>query len=134
MTRFVIDAPVAIRLVTDDATPAAGHALLAPTLIRSQALALLYASVREGKSDERTAKKILDDIRSLRIRLLGDRLLQSVALDIACRLDLPDTNGAEYIALTKLQADAFVTFDKALSAAAGTVVSTASVSDVLRQA
>ncbi|MEU7915904.1 hypothetical protein [Microbispora bryophytorum] len=40
MTRFVVDAPVAIRLATGASALPAGHALLAPTLPRSQALAM----------------------------------------------------------------------------------------------
>lgn len=132
MTRFVIDAPVAIQLATDGATIAADHALLAPTLLRSQALALVYASVRQGESDERIARTVLDGIRSLRIRLLGDRVLQAVAWDVARTLDWPDTYKAEYIALTQLQADALVTFDKELSDAASTLVRIAPLAEVLQ--
>lgn len=132
MTRFVIDAPVAIRLAADRSEIPAGHALLAPTLMRSQALALLYGSVRRGETDERAAKKILDGIRALRVRLLGDRVLQAVAWEVAATLGWPDTYKAEYIALTRLQADALVTFDDELAGAAGTLVTTASLADVLR--
>lgn len=132
MTRFVIDAPVAIQLAADGAIIPADHALVAPTLLRSQALALLYDSVRQGKLDEHTAKKTLDGIRSLRIRLLGDRVLQGLAWDIAGRLNWPDTYRAEYIALTRLQADALVTFDKELSEAASTLVPVAPLAEVLK--
>jgi predicted nucleic acid-binding protein len=131
MTRFVVDAPVAIQLAADGATIPADHALVAPALLRSQALALLYDSVRQGKIDERTAKKTLDGIRSLRIRLLGDRVLQALAWDVARTLDWPDTYKAEYIALTRLQADALVTFDKELSGAASTLVTVAPLTEVL---
>jgi hypothetical protein len=54
------------------------HSLAAPTLLRSQALALVYESVYRGEIDERTGRKVLDDIRGLRIRLLGDRVLQDM--------------------------------------------------------
>ncbi|GAA2869009.1 hypothetical protein GCM10010517_28940 [Streptosporangium fragile] len=132
MTRFVIDAPVAIRLATDGPAIPAGHALLAPTLLRSQALALVYGSVRRGDTDERTARKILDGIRSLGIRLLGDRVLQSVAWEVARTLGWPDTYRAEYIALTRLQADALVTFDDELAEAASTLVTTAPLTEMLQ--
>lgn len=131
MTRFVIDAPVAIRLATDGPVIPADHALLAPTLLRSQVLALVYGSVRRGDTDERTARRILDGIRSLRIRLLGDRVLQSVAWEVAHTLGWPDTYRAEYIALTRLRADALVTFDNELADAAGTLVKTALLTEVL---
>lgn len=130
MTRFVIDAPVAIELATNGPAVAADHALLAPTLLRSQVLALVYDSVRQGTRDERTAKRVLDGIRSLRIRLLGDRVLQAVAWEVARTLDWPDTYKAEYIALTRLQADALVTFDKELVDAARTLVATATLADL----
>jgi predicted nucleic acid-binding protein len=132
MTRFVIDAPVAITLVTEGSAIPADHALLAPTLMRSQVLALMYASVREGKTDQRTARDVLDGIRSLRIRLLGDRSMQSVAWDVARTLDWSDTYQAEYVALTRLQADALVTLDGKLAKAARDLVRVAPVAEVLR--
>jgi predicted nucleic acid-binding protein len=134
MTRFVIDAPVAIQLAADRAVVAPDHQLLAPTLLRSQALALLYASVRQGTTDERTAKRTLDAIRSLRVRLLGDRVLQGKAWDIARALNWPDTYRAEYIALTGLQADALVTSDAEFASAASSLVAVAPLADLLAPA
>jgi predicted nucleic acid-binding protein len=131
MTRFVIDAPVAIHLAADGATIPGQHRLVAPTLLRSQALALVYGSVRHGETDERTAKRILDGIRALNIRLLGDRSMQDRAWKIAESLDWPDTYQAEYVALTQLQADELATFDTQLSAAARTLVSTVSPAELL---
>jgi hypothetical protein len=91
MTVFVIDAPVAIDLATGGATVPPEHSLAAPTLLRSQALALVYESVRRGEIDQRSGRKVLDDIRGLRIRLLGDRSLQDHAWRIAAKLNWPDT-------------------------------------------
>ncbi|SBS70571.1 conserved hypothetical protein [uncultured Mycobacterium sp.] len=132
MTTFVIDAPVAIELATTRASIPPEHSLAAPTLLRSQALALVYGSVHRGEIDERTGRKILDDIRGLRIRLLGDRSLHDHAWRIAARLNWPDTYRAEYIALTQLQADALATADKDLAAAARGFVETVSPTDILR--
>jgi hypothetical protein len=78
MTTFVIDAQVAINLATDGAT-------IPPQ--RSQTLALVYESVHRGAIDERTGRKILDDIRGLRIRLLGDRSLQDHAWRLAAQAE-----------------------------------------------
>ena len=100
MTIFVIDAPVAIDLATGGATIPPEHSLAAPTLLRSQARALVYESVRRGEIDERIGRKVLDDIRGLRIRLLGDRTLQDRAWRIAAKLNWPDTYRAEYIEAT----------------------------------
>jgi hypothetical protein len=52
------------------------------------------------------ADRQLSYVRALRIRLLGDRVLQNVAWRIADTLGWPDTFDAENIALTRLQADA----------------------------
>jgi predicted nucleic acid-binding protein len=132
MTTFVIDAPVAIELATKGATIPPEHSLAAPTLLRSQALALVYGSVHRGEIDERTGRKILDDIRGLRIRLLGDRSLQDHAWRIAAKLNWPDTYRAEYIALTQLQADALATADEELATGARGFVETLSPADILR--
>jgi predicted nucleic acid-binding protein len=66
-------------------------------------------------------------VRALRLRLLGDRVLHSVAWKIADQLGSPGTFDAEYLALTQLQADAFVTLDKSLIRAARGIVPTASI-------
>ena len=132
MTTFVIDAQVAINLATEGVTIPPDHSLTAPTLLRSQALALVYESVHRGEIDERTGRKILDDIRGLRIRFLGDRSLEDHAWRLAAKLNWPDIHQAEYIALTQLQADALVTLDDKLAAAARALVKTASPADILR--
>ena len=132
MTTFVIDARVAIDLATGGAPIPSEHSLTAPTLLRSQVLALVYESVHRGEIDERTGRTILDDIRGLRIRFLGDRSLEDHAWRLAAKLNWPDIHQAEYIALTQLQADALVTLDDELAAAARAFVKTASPADILR--
>ena len=132
MTIFVVDAQVAIDLAIEGAIIPPEHSLTAPTLLRSQALALVYASVRRGELNERTGRNVLDRIRGLRIRLLGDRSLQDHAWRIAAQLNWPDTYQAEYIALTQLQADALATADGKLAEAARKFVKIASPSDILR--
>ena len=80
----------------------------------------------------RPNRKVLDDIRGLRIRLLGDRALQDHAWRIAAKLNWPDTYQAEYIALTQLQALALATADRKLAAAARAFVETVSPAGILR--
>ncbi|MHA3022322.1 type II toxin-antitoxin system VapC family toxin [Mycobacterium sp. BMJ-28] len=132
MTTFVIDAPVAIDLARGGVTIPAQHSLTAPTLLRSQVLALVYGAARRGEIDERAGRKILNDIRRLRIRFLGDRSLEDHAWRVAAKLNWPDIGQAEYIALTQLQADALVTSDDELASAAREFVTTASMDDILR--
>lgn len=115
MTRYVIGPDVALRLARDEAAISETHQVLAPTLLRSQLLSLLYQAVRRGELTKKDAARQLDYVRGLRMRLLGDRVLQNVAWQVADRLGWPDTFAAEYVALTQLQADAFVTLDLELA-------------------
>jgi len=111
----VIGPDVALRLANDEAVVAVEHQLVAPTLLRSQLLSLLYRAVRDGELTKKDADRRLDYVRGLRMRLLGDRVLQQVAWKIADQLGWPDTLDAEYVALTQLQADAFITLDAKLA-------------------
>ncbi len=133
MTRYVIGPDVALQLAQREAQIAEGHVLLAPTLLRSQLLALLYRSVQAGAMTKKEADGHLAYVRGLRLRLLGDRVLQNVAWQLAAELGWPDTLDAEYIALTRLQADAFVTLDGELAAAVKGLVVVASYDELVRQ-
>jgi predicted nucleic acid-binding protein len=130
MTRYVIDPGVALRLAADEAT-VGGHQLVAPTLLRSQTLSLLYGQVRRGELTKKDADRRLDHLRSLRIRLLGDRVLQGNAWKVADKLGWADTFTAEYVALTQLQADAFVTLDDDLAAVVRDLVAVAGIDALL---
>ena len=65
------------------------------------------------------------------IRLLGDAVLRRRAWDLANQLGWSSTYNAEYVALTQLQADAFITLDAELARSVEGVVETASI-DALR--
>ena len=130
MTRYVIGPDVALLLAERRAKIPAQHRLLAPTLLRSQVLAQLFADVMRGALPRTEADHRLDYLRGLRIRLLGDRALQQVAWKFAAELGWTDTFVAEYLALTKLQADALVTRDSELGRIASRVVAVASMEDL----
>ena len=130
----MIGPDVALHLAQLQAVIPAEHQLLAPTLMRSQVLTQLYILVRRGELDRKAAERQLDHLRGLRVRLLGDRVLQSLAWKIADQLGWSDTFVAEYIALTQLQADAFVCMDPALARAVGNTVTVASIDDLLDSA
>jgi predicted nucleic acid-binding protein len=134
MTRYVIDAGAAILLAGDEREIAEEHELLGPTLLRSQALSLLHAAVSRGELTKEVAESRLDRIGGMRIRLLGDRVLRNKAWKVADRLGWSDTFDAEYVALTLLQADAFITLDADLAESVAGIVQTASIEDVLRRA
>jgi predicted nucleic acid-binding protein len=130
MSRYVIRPDVAIALARDEAVIREEHELLAPTLLRSQVLSLLYRAVRDGELSQQEAENAIGYVRRLKLLLLGDRVLQSVAWDMADQLDWPDTLDAEYVALTRLQADALVTLDERLAHAARRLVPVASIDDL----
>ncbi len=134
MTRYLITPEVALRLARDEAVIPSEHQLVAPTLLRSQLLSLLYQAVQRGEFTRKEAARQLDYVRAQRIRLLGDRVVQNIAWKIADDLGWSDTFDAEYIALAQLHADAFVTLDRRLAEAVRGLVTVAPVEDLLRPA
>ncbi|MDN3495183.1 hypothetical protein QL996_04530 [Planococcus sp. APC 4015] len=117
MTRFAIDAPTALRLIDDDRMPAGGNSLVAPAILRSDALSMLYRAVRSGDLDERAGRDALDKLAALKVRLLADRVSRATAWKLAAHHDWDDTHRAEYLAVAVLQADALITGDDVLAAA-----------------
>ena len=127
MTRFVIDCPTLLRIAAGEVEVAANHRLVAPTLVRSQALATLYEAARRGEISAAEGLERVRRINSLRVRFLGDKVLQQQAWKVAGELGWETTYDAEYVALTRLQADAFVTSDPDLARAVSGMVETATV-------
>jgi predicted nucleic acid-binding protein len=133
MTRFVVDAGVVLHLVGDGIEVADEHELLAPTLLRSQTLSQLHEAVQRGEIAADAARERLTRVGRMPIRLLGDAVLRRRAWELADRLGWAETYDAEYVALTQLQADAFVTLDAKLARSVEGIVPTAPV-DALRRA
>lgn len=131
MARFVVDCGVVLRLVSEGIEVQAEHELLAPTLLRSQTLSALYEAAYRGEIQPDVALERHARIRAMRIRLLGDAVLQRRAWQVAAQLGWAETYTAEYIALTQLQADAFVTLDTKLARSVEGLVPTATI-DALR--
>jgi predicted nucleic acid-binding protein len=133
VTRFVVDCGVVLRLVSEGIDVGAEHELFAPTLLRSQTLSALHEAVHAGELTEDVAVERLARIQALPIRLLGDAVLRRNAWRLADQLGWASTYDAEYVALTKLQADALVTLDAQLARQVEGIVPTASI-DALRTA
>jgi predicted nucleic acid-binding protein len=115
MTRYAIDALTAVRLVRERVVVSSEHPLVAPNVLRSHALSMIYRSVRDGETSQDDARAMLERITTMRIRLLGDRVSRATAWRIAEQLDWSDTPDAEYVAVAQLQADVFVTGDPELA-------------------
>src|SRR5262249_9130771 len=127
MTRFVVDCGVVLRLASEGIEVAPEHELLAPTLLRSQTLAALHEAVHKGELEADVALERLARIGAMPIRLLGDAVLRRNAWRFADELGWAETYAAEYVALTKLQADAFVTLDEELARRLDGIVPTATI-------
>jgi predicted nucleic acid-binding protein len=128
MARYVIDAPTLLHLVAEGAVINHEHQLVAPTLIRSEALSLLLAAVRRGEITDAVALDRHERLTALKMRLLNDRVSRRTAWQIARQHNWATTFEAEYVAVTKLQADALVTVDADMAAKAAAVVAVAPVS------
>ena len=127
MTRFVVDSSAVLHLASSDTEVPAKHKLLAPTLLRSQTLSDLHEAVQRGEIAAEVARDHLARIGRMPIRLLGDAVLRRRAWELADRLGWAQTYNAEYVALTQLQADAFITLDKELARSVKGIVETASI-------
>ena len=132
MTRFVVDPSAVLHLVRAGIEVDPEHELLAPTLLRSQTLSVLHEAVQRGEMPADGARDLLERIWQLPIRLLGDAVLRRNAWQVADRLGWAETYDAEYVALTLLQADAFVTMDEDLARQLDGIVTTAPI-DALRR-
>jgi len=127
MTRFVVDAGAILHLASTDMEVVGTHKLLAPTLVRSQTLSALHEAVHRGDVPADVARERLRRIGRMPIRFLGDAVLRRRAWDLADRFGWASTYDAEYIALTQLQADAFVTLNADLARRVEGIVAVASL-------
>ena len=125
MARYVLDPRTVLRVVADERTVAPAHQIVAPNTIRSDALGLLLTAVRAGDLGEKEALATHTRVTELRMRLLGDRVSRSTAWQLARDHDWDTLRWAEYLAVTRLQADALVAGDAELAALAAGIVSVA---------
>jgi predicted nucleic acid-binding protein len=122
VTRFAIDAPTLLRIVTEEVAVDPGPQLVAPNSIRSDALTLLLGQVRRGELTDKRARELHTRLTELKIRTLGDRVSRWTSFQIAREQGWETTYAAEYLAVTKLQADALVTVDEELARKAEGIV------------
>src|SRR6476659_6171925 len=127
MTRFVVDCDTLLGIAAGEIEVAAEHQLVAPTLVRSQALAALYEAARRGEISAAEGIERVTRINSLKVRFLGDKVLQRTAWRVADELGWETTYDAEFVALTQLHAAAFVTSDSKLARAVSGVIETAPI-------
>ena len=127
----MIDAPTLLHLVDAGLQVDPAHQLVAPNSVRSEALELLLGDVRAGKRTEASALEVHERMTAVKMRLLGDRVSRRAAWQLAREHGWSVLREAEYLAITRLQADALVTIDPDLASAARDVVMVAAISDLL---
>jgi predicted nucleic acid-binding protein len=132
LTRFVIDCETLLRIAAGEIEVTGEHRLVAPTLVRSQALSTLYEAARRGEISAEEGIERVTRINSLKVRFLGDKVLQRKAWKVADQLGWETTFDAEFVALAQLQADVFVTSNSDLARAVSGLVKTATI-DALRK-
>jgi predicted nucleic acid-binding protein len=130
VTKFVVDASAVLHLASEGIVVGPEHELLAPTLLRSQVLSTLHEAVQRGDLTDDVARDRLAKVNRIKIRLLGDAVMRRKAWELADQLGWWETFGAEYVALTQLQADALVTLNSDFAHAVEGVVKVASVDDL----
>ena len=128
MARYEIDGPTLLGIADGSIDLDPGHQLVAPNRVRSEALEILYERVRRGELAERAARDLHTRMTEVKMRLLGDRVSRWVGWQIAAEQDWPTLGDGEYLAVTRLQADAFVTVDADRAARAAGIVPVAEVS------
>ncbi len=122
MARYVVDARTLLHIVSADVQVHLDHQLVAPNSVRSQALSLLYDQVRRSELTEAEALQLHERLTEVKLRLLGDRVSRRTAWRIAYERGWEALGDAEYLAVTKLQADALVTIDDSLARSAAGIV------------
>jgi predicted nucleic acid-binding protein len=122
MARYVVDALTLLHLVDNGLRAEPSHQLVAPNWIRSEALQLLLQDVRSGRRADGAALEAHERITEVKMRILGDRVSRRTAWRIARENGWDTLREAEYIAITRLQADALVTVDPNLAARAADLV------------
>ncbi len=126
MARYVVDAPTLLHIVSAGVPIHPDHQLVAPNSVRSEALSLLYGQVRRGDLREEEALRLHERLTEVKMRLLGDRVSRRTAWRIAREHGWDAIGDAEYLAVTRLQADALVTVDESLARRAEGIVPVAS--------
>lgn len=130
MARYALDAPTLLHLV-QHGFEGGEHQLVAPNAIRTDAFELLFAAVNRGELTEPAALALHERMTTVKIRTLGDRVSRRTAWNLARDHGWDSLQHAEYLAVSVLQADAFVTVDSAMATRAEGIVPLAPISALL---
>jgi predicted nucleic acid-binding protein len=133
VTRFVVDCETLLRIAAGEIEVASEHQLVAPTLVRSQALSALYEAARRGEISAAEGIERVTRINSLKVRFLGDKVLQRTAWKVADQLGWETTYDAEFVGADAATGGSPCHVRRDLARAASGLVETATI-DALRTA
>ena len=130
MAVYVIDPHAAIELARRGFSGSDDWELFAPTLLRSQVLAILHTEIAAG-ADSEEVFDLAERACRLPRRLLGDAVLRRNAWAIATEQGWSEIYDAEYIALTRLHGLALIAGSDSLLEKAESLVQTETVDYLL---
>ena len=121
---LVLDANVVVQIVITGNVlgPLTGHDLIAPPIMRSEALSSLSEMAFRGDIPPDAARQAVDGLAALKIRMERPPSLDLRAWDIARSLGWAKTYDAEYVALAQIHDVPLVTIDQRMRRGAGHLV------------
>lgn len=122
--RYGIDSATLLLIADGGLAIDPAHSLVAPNRILGELLTTLLGEVQRGERTEKDALAVHTRATETKIRLLGDRVSRRTAWNLAREHGWPALRDAEYLGVTKLQADALVTPDARLATLARGIVAT----------
>jgi len=122
--RLVVDASVVVQLQISGGRlgPLAGHELVGPSLLLSEATSSIREQVHRGEIPADRGRGFVEGLAGLPINLHDPEGLWIAAWDIATDLGWAKTYDAEYVALARLLECSLVTLDLRLQRGASRVV------------
>lgn len=129
----VVDASVVVQACLEAAgfEPLAGHKLVGPHLLVSEALSALHESAFRGEITRDLARAAADRLRAAPIDLTRPDGLTTDAWEIADALGWAKTYDAEYVALARLLGCPLLTVDARMARGAGHLIRIVGPADIL---
>lgn len=122
--RVVIDANIAVQIaISNDLGPLEGHQLLAPPLLRAEALSSISEMTYRGEIPADAGRAAILRVSDIDIELDRPRTLDARAWDLARSLGWAKTYDAEYVALALIHRIPLITLDARLRRGAAHLVS-----------